>query len=196
MLLLVGPPIAALAGAPPPYDIEHHRTMLGDLERHRQPGDAIYVFPLTGIGVLPYGPRFGLGPGDWVSGVCDRNDTRAYLRDVDRFRGAPRLWVLSSAPRPFRVARPAVRRYLSPIGVRRDSLVRRSLQFESVSLERYDLSDSVRLRAAAAETFPVPPMPADPRPGCRPWARPSPLDSLGSRWPRGLTALGSGPRTR
>ncbi len=196
MLLLLAPPVAALAGAPPPYDIEHHRTMLGYLARHRQPGDVVCVFPVIRIGVLHYGPRFGLGPGDWVTAVCDRNDTRAYLRDVDRFRGLPRVWVLSSAPRPFRVARPAVRRYLSAIGIRRDSLVRRSLQFESVSLELYDLSDPVRLRAATAETFPVPPMPTDPRPGCRPWARPSPLDSLGSRWPPGLTAPALGPRTR
>ena len=36
----------------------------------------------------------------------------------------------------------------------------------------------VRLAAASAEAFTVQPMPTDPRPGCRPWASPSPLDSF------------------
>ncbi len=66
-----------------------------------------------------YGPRFGLKPDEWVTGVCDRNETRPYIRDVDRYRGIRGLWVLSGGALPA---------------------------------------------------------PTDPRPGCRPWARPSPLD--------------------
>ena len=178
MLALLVPPVLALAETPPPYDIEHHRTVLGYLARHRRPGDVIHVCPLSRIGVMHYGPRFGIGPDDWITGICDRTDTRAYLRDVDRHRGVARLWLLSSEARPFRTARPAVRRYLSTIGTRIDSLSRRSLQFGAVSLDLYDLSDPARLGAARADTFPVLPMPTDPRPGCRPWAQPSPADSF------------------
>ena len=178
MLLLLAQPVLALVRTPPPYDIEHHRTMLGYLAAHRRPGDVVHVFPLTRIGVMYYGPRFGIQPGDWVTAVCDRTDTRAYLRDVDRHRGRARVWVLSSDVRPFRTARPALRRYLSTIGTRLDSLSRPSLQFGAVSLELYDLSDSARLASASADTFPVLPMPTDPRPGCRPWSQPSPLDSF------------------
>ncbi len=183
MIGLMVPPVVALAEVPPPYDMEYQRVMLGYLQQHRRPGDVVYVMPLARTGVLYYGPRYGLVVGDWVTGVCDREDTRAYLRDVDRYRGTVRLWLLSSSARPFRVARPAVQAYLSAIGVKLDSLTRPSLQFQSVSLELYDLSDPGRLRAANAETFPVGPMPTDPRPGCRPWAQPSPLDTFGLRNP-------------
>lgn len=176
MTALLVPPVAALVEAPPPYDIEHHRTVLEHLQRHRQPGDVVHVFPLSRIGMMFYGPRFGLEPDEWTTGVCDRNETRPYIRDVDRHRGVKRLWVLSAGARPFRVARAAVRGYLSAIGVKRDSLELPSLIWASTSLDLYDLSDTTRLRVTSAEAFPLAPMPTDPRPGCRPWAQPSPFD--------------------
>jgi hypothetical protein len=178
MMALLVPPALTLAEDPPPYEIEHSRTMFAYLQRVRQPGDVLHVFPLSRIATLHYGPRYGLTMRDWTTSVCDRADTRAYVRDVDRYRGKPRVWLLTTGIRPFRTARAAVRGYLSTIGVKRDSLVRQSLTMGSVSLELFDLSDSVRLRATDAESFPVQPMPTDPRPGCRPWASPSPLDSL------------------
>ena len=169
--------VPVLAFAVPPYEIEHHRAVLGYLQRHRKPGDVLYVFPLSRIGMLFYGPRYGLQPTEWTTAACSRTDTRAYLRDVDRYRGTARLWVLSTAVRPFRSARSAVRGYLTAIGVKRDSLSLGSIRGEA-ALELFDLSDAARLQAATAETFPVDPMPTDPRPGCRPFARPSPLDSF------------------
>jgi hypothetical protein len=165
MIALAAPPVAALVKAPPPYDIEHTPALLTYLQRHRQPGDVVYVFPLSRIGVLFYGPRLGLQPNAWSTGICDRNDTRAFVRDVDRYRGTRRLWVLSAGQRPYRSARAAVRDYLSTIGVKRDSLILRSLTWDTSSLELYDLSEPVRLNAANPETFPVAPMPTDPRPG-------------------------------
>ena len=171
-------PVVAFARAPIPYEIEHTRTILAHLQQNRRPGDVIHVFPLSRIGVLFYGEQYGLKPSEWTTAICDRSDTRAYVRDVDRYRGTPRVWVLSAGVGPFRSARPAVRGYLSTIGVKRDSLVRRSLTMNEISLELYDLSDSTRLRAATADSFPVAPMPTAPRPGCRPWVKPSPLDTL------------------
>ncbi|HEU5218522.1 MAG TPA: hypothetical protein VFU23_07675 [Gemmatimonadales bacterium] len=171
MAALLVLPTAALATTPPPYDIDHHRELLGYLQQHRQPGDAIWVFPLTRIGILFYGPRFGLRPGEWKTSVCDRTDTRAYLRDLDQYRGRPRLWVFSSTQRAFRSVRSAVRDYLGTIGVKRDSLALASLRHGTVYLELYDLSDTTRLAAARSEGFPVQPMATDPRPGCRPWTK-------------------------
>lgn len=176
MATLLVPAVAALVEAPPPYEIEHHRAVLGYLRQHRQPGDVVYVLPLTRIGTMYYGPRYGLQPEEWTTGICDRKDTRAYLRDVDRFRGVRRLWLVSSGVRPFRVARPTMKGYLSTIGVRTDSVTLPSLTFGTVTIDRYDLSDTTRLRAASAGDFPAPAMPTDPPPGCRPWAQPSPLD--------------------
>ena len=174
----LAPPAIAFAKGHPPYEIENNRAIYAYLQQKRQPGDIVHIFPLLRIGALYYGERYGLRPGEWRTSVCDRNETRAFLRDIDQYRGVPRLWVVTGGSRPYRSARSAVRNYLGTIGVKRDSLVTRSLTRDDVSLELYDLSDSVRLRSADAETFLVAPMPKDPRPGCRPWVKPSPLDSL------------------
>jgi hypothetical protein len=172
-------PLVAITTPLPPYELEHHITVLRYLQQHRKPGDAVYVFPLSRIGMLLYGPTYGLQPTDWTTAICDRGDTRAYVRDIDRYRGTPRLWVLSSATRPFRTARSAVRGYLTTVGVKRDSLLLESID-GGVSLELFDLSNPVRLQSATADAFPVDPMPTDPRPGCRPWVKPSPIDSFGA----------------
>jgi len=177
MTALLVPAALGLVRDHPPYEIEHHRTVLAYLQKNRKPGDRVHVFPLSRMGVLFYGARYDLKLSDWTTAACDRNETRPYLRDVDQYRGANRVWLLTSGSRPYRSARAAVRDYLGKIGTKRDSLVLESLT-GTVSLEMYDLSDSTRLQAADAESFPVQPMPKDPRPGCRPWIRPSPADSL------------------
>jgi hypothetical protein len=172
MLAFLASPVMAMWEMPPPYDIEHWRALLSYLQSHRQTGDEIYVLPIQRIGMSFYGPSYGLQPQDWTTGVCEQNDTRAYVQDVDRYRGVRRLWVLSAATRPFRVARASVLRYLNTIGVKKDSVEFPSLTMTSVSVELYDLSDPARLQAASAESFSVPPMPNDPRPGCRDWLKP------------------------
>jgi len=174
LVALLVPSVIALAEAPPPYEIEHHKDFLSYLQKNRRPGDIVYVFPLPSIGVRFYGPRFGLQRSDWKASVCDRNETRAYIKDVDRFRGAPRLWILTGGSRPFRFARAAVLKYLGAIGKRTDLLSLPSSTYGSVTLELYNLSDPARLSQADAETFPAPPMATDPRPGCREWV---------SHWP-------------
>lgn len=178
LAIILALPASALLKSQPPYIVEHTEAMLSYLQQHRRPGDPVYVFPLQRIGVLYYGDRYGLSPADWTTGVCDPVDTRAYLRDLDRYRGVERLWVYSAVPRPFRTASAAVQGYLGTIGIRRDSFERPSLIFGSSRLVLYDLSDPGRLASAAAATFPVEPMPTDPRPGCRPWSSPSPVDSF------------------
>ena len=174
----LAPPVMAFAKGHPPYEIENNRALYAYLQQKRQPGDVVHIFPLSRVGALYYGERYGLKLAEWRTSVCDRNETRAYLRDVDQYRGVRRLWLVSGGSRPYRSARAAVRDYLATIGVRRDSLVLPSLTREGIWLDLYDLSDTVRLRSADAEAFPVAPMPKDPRPGCRPWVKPSPLDSL------------------
>jgi Dolichyl-phosphate-mannose-protein mannosyltransferase len=172
MLAFLASPVMAMWEMPPPYDIEHWRALLSYLQSHRQTGDEVYVLPLQRIGMSFYGPSYGLQPQDWTTGVCSRDDSRAYIRDVDRYRGVRRLWVLSGSSRPFRFVRASVQQYLNTIGVRQDSVEFPSLTMTAVSLELYDLSDTARLQMASAESFPVPPMPNDPRPGCRDWLKP------------------------
>ena len=112
-------------------------------------------------------PRYGIHPGDWTPGTCDRCDTRGFVRQLDQFRGRPRVWVVLTGHRPFIPARTSMRRYLQTIGVRRDSVAFRSIVFPPTLVELYDLSDPAHLARATAETIKVDPMPSDPRPGCR-----------------------------
>jgi hypothetical protein len=101
--------------------------------------------------------------------VCDRDSIRPLLRDVDRYRGVPRLWVITIGVARLRIVRESMQRYLSTIGTRRDSLFVPSSVFGPLGLELYDLSDTLRLRAASVDTLKLPPIPA-PKPGCRDWS--------------------------
>jgi hypothetical protein len=162
-------PITVLAEAPPPYELEHHWQMLSYLQQHRRPGDLIYVAQLQQVGTHFYGSRYGLQPNDWITGVCDPNDARAYLRDIDRFRGVQRLWVLIGSGRPLRAVHASIRDYLETIGIRRDVKTFPSMTLGYVTIELYDLGDSARLGSTNAEKFSVPLMPRDPKIGCREW---------------------------
>ena len=166
---LLVPPVMALAEAPPPYEVEHHKDFLSYLQKNRRPGDVVYVFPLSSVGVRFYGPRFGLQRTDWIESVCDISETRPYIKDVDRFRGTPRLWIITGGSRAFLPARSTVLKYLGTIGKRIDLLSFPSSTYGSVTLELYDLSDATRLNRADAETFPAPPTATVRRPGCRDW---------------------------
>src|SRR5262249_39108562 len=106
-------PVMAFAEAPPPYEIEHHWGLLSYLRAHRQPGDVVFVLRMQQIGTQFYGPRYGLMPNEWTSSICDRDHIRPYIKDVDRFRGTRRLWLLAGSGRPFGPMHTAVRRYLS-----------------------------------------------------------------------------------
>lgn len=150
------PPVLAVVLAPPPYTVEPFKPVLGYVQAHRQPGDRIYVYANAYMAVSRYGPHYGMPPGSYVSGTCDDSLFTPFFADVDQFRGAPRVWIIGSSVPDFHPARAAIAKYLGTIGVKRDSLVMRSVPpMDPVSAELYDLSDSARLRSATAATFHV-----------------------------------------
>lgn len=164
------PPVAAFATYPVPFAVEDWPTIFTYLRDHRAAGDSVYVFGNTASDAIFFGPRYGLPRSAWRPSACSQDDARVFLRDVDRFRGAGRVWVVMNGLPPLRTVRGDLRAYLGTIGVRRDSLLfRKSLTMLPLGVELYDLSDPVRLRAASSATFPVHPIPTDPRPGCRDW---------------------------
>jgi 4-amino-4-deoxy-L-arabinose transferase-like glycosyltransferase len=164
--LLVGP-LYAIVRRPPPYVIEPYKPVFAYFREHRQAADQVYVFANTSEAAEYYGPRYGLTPDMYYVGICDRFDNRSYLTDLDRFRGVPRLWILSSGVPPYAPARRTIAAYLGTIGVRSDSLVLPSFSLLPVSADLYTLDDTVRLRSGRAATFPVDAIPDTLRPGCR-----------------------------
>jgi Dolichyl-phosphate-mannose-protein mannosyltransferase len=175
LVALAGPPVYAVIIHPPPYAVESFKPVLAYVGTHRQAGDVVYVHPNAYEAVDHYGPRFGLPPDSYVVGVCDARDLRPYLVDVDRFRGASRVWVIGSSVAPYRVPRQAIDRYLRAIGMRRDSVGVASLPpLDPVSAELFDLSDTTRLQSATASSFQAGSLPDTLPPVCRDRIRPTP----------------------
>lgn len=170
MFACLAGPVATVVATPPPFVIENYRPLYSHLRDNRRAGDSVYVQWMALSGAIYYGPRYGLQRSEWRKGICNGVDVRPFIRDLDRYRGVARLWVVSPGLRPFRTVQAAQQGYLSTIGVRRDSVFVPSLTHLPLELDLYDLSDTVRLKAADAETFPVQPMPTDPAPGCRDWS--------------------------
>ena len=149
-------PGLSLVRAPPPYFVEDHKTVLAYVREHRRPGDAVYVYPYEIEAIERYGAEYGLAPGDYEIGSCSKADRRIALREVDRYRGRPRVWVIAGAVPPFQPPRQTLEQYLSTIGVPRASIVVPGTKpIAPVSAILFDLSDPKRLEAATAETFPL-----------------------------------------
>jgi hypothetical protein len=151
---LVGPVLLA----PPVWRPEELRPLVQELARHREPGDPVYVYHGAGTALQYYAEQMNHPLDDVVIGVDYRGDPRGYLRELDRYRGVARLWVVFSHDTD--PDRRLILSYLAVIGAAGDSTVvpahlplRRS---HGASLYRFDLSDGARLTAATAESFPVP----------------------------------------
>jgi hypothetical protein len=167
MAVLLVSPFWAVVATPPPYWMEDYKSPLSFLEANRQKGDAVYVYTYAYEALERYGPEYGLRPGDYTVGGCWRDDFRAYLRDVDRYRGAPRVWIVTSGVPEFNEPGQNIRSYLATIGIVKGTLSVPSFlkRFAPVSVDLYDLSDPKRLAAASASSFPLKP-PGNRRPLC------------------------------
>jgi len=174
ILALTGPLYSALAH-PPPYYVEGYKPVLAFVQAHRRPGDAVYVFANALPAIDRYGRTYGIERGDYLEGICEQHDNRAYLRDADRLRGAPRAWYIASSVPPYFPPRHSIDRYLHAIGVAGDSIVVQSHQnLLPVSAQLFDLSDTVRLRRISASAFDVTPIIDTLPPECNSRIFPSP----------------------
>ncbi|MFL5575931.1 MAG: hypothetical protein ACJ79S_08195 [Gemmatimonadaceae bacterium] len=155
--LLALPPAAALLRNPPVYRPEEVRPALAYIRAHRRPGEPVYVYYGAWQAVGYYGARYGLEDSAVIGGGCHRGDPRAYLRELDRLRGAPRVWLLFVHALAPLGERESMLRYLDRIGARRAAveLAPRPSESPTVAAYLYDLSDPVRLGGAAAETAPL-----------------------------------------
>ena len=163
-ILLAAPPLLALAMDLPVYRIEETKPLLAYIQARRQPGDSVYVYYGGARAFQFYAARFGFSPGDATIGGCHRGDLRAYLHELDAFRGRPRVWVFfSHSLRRFQ-EQPTLEGYLNQIGVRRDSLSEQVHFLEGPAsvpsfdprADLYDLSEAARLASGSAEDFLLP----------------------------------------
>jgi len=151
-------PALAFVERLPPYWVEDHKSALAFLRDHRRPGDAVFVFPYEIEAVERYGAQYGLAPGEYDVGGCSSEDHRVFLRDVDRYRGRRRVWLLDGSVPGFNAARTSLEKYLAAIGTLEESIsIPSETPLNPVGAHLFDLSDPARLAAASAETFPLEP---------------------------------------
>lgn len=135
----------------PPYRAEEMRPLLANLARRRLPGDAIYVYYAAEPAYRFYGPRVALGLDGASFGRCHRGEPRRYLRELDAFRGQPRVWVVRTHVYREMFEAEIVDEYLSRMGSRKEAL-----REEGAEAVLWDLSNAGALPADAAETHPLP----------------------------------------
>ena len=140
----------------PPDLSEHVRPVLRYVAAHHEADDAVWVYYGAGQAFEYYQHLMPI-PGDVQIGDCDREDPRAYLREVDVERGHRRVWfVFAHFAAAFRFnERGLVLAYLDTIGRRLDEFhAPPDDQTPMVAAAYlYDLSDAGKLAHADAGTF-------------------------------------------
>jgi hypothetical protein len=158
LAVLGGSPIYAAATSLPPDRIEHLRPIMTSLAARFEPNDAVYVYYGAAQAFFYYAPRFDMARRDVAIGQCSLSRPRAYLEEIDRFRGRPRVWVLVTRLSPWTNDLEMLTGYLDTIGRRTDSMVvpaTRDAPALAAHLFLYDLSQPERLAAASSATFGV-----------------------------------------
>jgi hypothetical protein len=144
--------IVLLAARPPHSSGQETRPVIEELALRWKAGDGLYVYCGARHAIAFYGPRHGLDV--WAASDCNYDEPRAYLRDVDAFRGRSRVWFFSMLFPG--VDATIVRSYLRTIGKEEEVISGVSVAGEGgrgIDVYRYDLSDPTKLAAITAAEF-------------------------------------------
>ncbi|HEX6750518.1 MAG TPA: glycosyltransferase family 39 protein [Longimicrobium sp.] len=160
--LLVLLPAASYAAFSVPQLRGEIKPLLEYANQQRRPGDVMYVY-YNGLPSFEYyAGRYGWDAAHTVRGVCARLRPQAYVEDLARLRGLPRVWVLMVDGTPVGEfdEKPLIVGFLEHVGRRLDDQVA-----VGASLYLYDL------RPGPSDPGPfsiaVPPLPRDPAMDCR-----------------------------
>jgi hypothetical protein len=119
-LLIAGIPTVLVLWYRPPYRTQETRLVLAALASRWQSGDRLYVYYSAQKAMEFYGRRLGFT--DWISGPCHREEPRAYFREIDQFRGSPRVWFFYTHSAAGYGEPEIIRSYLRTIGEERDRI--------------------------------------------------------------------------
>lgn len=158
LVVLIGLPSAAIlaTGGPPYRGHQEMRPILEEFAAYRRPEDAVYVFHGARHAMYFYGPAYGVEPDEWTEGGEHYGDNRAYLREIDAFRGTSRVWFIYTQMLSYKAPKDIIS-YLEEIGVRLE-LLRDPFGSDGqgdAAAYLFDLSDPERLQRASADSFPL-----------------------------------------
>jgi hypothetical protein len=138
---------------PPVYQVAPVRELLAELSEMRDPEEPVYGFWYSGAIFGYYGGRFGLEEG---IGLAKSGDLRADLKEVSEYRGEKGLWVVF--PHLYGEERDVILCFLEAVG-RETQRLNLSVpgRSSSISIHRFDLSDSSRFDSVDPGRFPIDP---------------------------------------
>lgn len=152
MIALVIPSIYSYAKNPVVYKTEEIKPLLAYVHKRLEPGDKIYVYYGAAQAMMFYGQRSGFAPESYEIGGCHRGNTRSYLKELDRYRGSARVWIIISHAIDRFKEKPVILSYLSSIGQ-----LMEAKSFSGCSAFLFDLSDESKLNSANSATHPISP---------------------------------------
>lgn len=156
LVILGVAPGVGLLRQPPVWRVDDVRPLLAELHAERRKEDRVYVYYPGWQTLRFYGARFGVPLESVDVGNCYLDDLHQYLREVDRYRGLPRLWVFLTFAIPSFGETRALLDYLDTIGVRLATLEAPLntrpgwVDWPRATAILYDLSDPARLARATA----------------------------------------------
>jgi hypothetical protein len=118
-------PAGAYAALSVPHLRAEVKPLLEYVNEQRRPGDLMYVY-YNGQPVFEYyAPRYGWSRSNTVAGACARMNPGAYVDDLARLRGRPRVWLLFVEGTPVQgfSEQPFMLAYLDHVGRRLDDRV-------------------------------------------------------------------------
>jgi hypothetical protein len=157
MAALAALPLWRVIVDPPVYRLQDTKRLFEYVRDHREPGDRLYVYYGAWQAFAYYGPRYGWSLDEATIGDCFPSDVRGYLRELDRFRGEPRVWVVFVHSVGFEER--AIMSYLLRIGRLVDEVAVsgriRGQTMRDVHARLFDLSDPGLLARSSAESQPL-----------------------------------------
>lgn len=132
LILLLVPPIGT-AGylIVRPYEKQEIRPVMAYIKEHQQQKDTIYVYQRAEFQFKYYVNKFGYQAEDYILGIDDLdkqdgqgisdNEWQRYIRDLDRLRGKPRVWIVFSHVRSWAQEKERVTAYLDTFGSQLDA---------------------------------------------------------------------------
>ena len=132
-----------------PFRNAETRPLIAYLGSHWRTEDAIYVHKMAWRAYEFYGPAVGLEPDQAVRTALSTKfgpDPLTVLKDLDEFRGRPRLWILFGGGEP--VEQTCAKAYLDSIGMELDQQ-----STHGANLYLYDLRGRGRTTPTGADDF-------------------------------------------
>jgi hypothetical protein len=94
ILVLAQPIKSSFAYLLKPHVKEDMKSVLQDLKENYRKGDIIYLYYPARFSFWYYADQYGFEESDYIIGIKSKEDPEKYRKDLDRFIGTRRVWIV------------------------------------------------------------------------------------------------------